>query len=97
MTKFSTAISFVFDSFIMPPGPNRTRTEGVWNWDPVSNTDYYTQRTVTERSPALMVLVPGIRWHTSPNNAFQFGFTGAYYDGEFAPVPIPMVQWFRKI
>jgi hypothetical protein len=91
MTKFSPAISFVFDSFIMPPGPYRTRNEGVWNGD------HYTQRTITERSPALMVLVPGIRWHTSPNNAFQFGFTGAYYDGEFAPVPIPMVQWFRKI
>jgi hypothetical protein len=85
MTKFSPAISFVFDSFIMPPGPYRTRT------------DYYPYRTITERSPALMVLVPGIRWHTSPNNAFQFGFTGAYYDGGFAPVPIPMVQWFRKI
>jgi hypothetical protein len=83
MTKFSPAISFVFDSFIMPPGPYRTRTEGVLR--------------ITEKSPALMVLVPGIRWHTRPNSAFQFGFTGAYYDGKFAPVPIPMVQWFRKI
>jgi hypothetical protein len=53
--------------------------------------------TTTERSPALIVLVPGLRLQTRQNSAFQFGFAGAIYDGEVAPLPIPMLQWFRKL
>jgi hypothetical protein len=93
ITRISPAISLVFDSFITPPGPYQTRTEWEYSW----GTDNYREVTTTERSSALMIFVPGIRWHTRANAAFQFGFTGAYFDGEFVPVPIPMVQWFRKL
>lgn len=97
MAKISDAFSLVFDSFIMPPGPYRTYTEGEWRWDNNTGTDRYVETVTTRRSPALMVFVPGIRLHTRPNAAFQFGFTGAYFDGEFVPVPIPMLQWFRNL
>ncbi|MGF1584814.1 MAG: hypothetical protein ACFCUM_05800 [Bacteroidales bacterium] len=93
MTRISPALSLVFDSFIMPPGPFQTQTEWEYLWE----VDDYREITTTERSPALMVFVPGIRWHTRPNAAFQFGFTGAYFDGNFVPIPIPMVQWFRQL
>jgi len=43
------------------------------------------------------ILIPGIRWQIEQKNAFQFGFTGIYFDDGFVPVPLPMVQWFRKI
>ena len=43
------------------------------------------------------ILIPGLRIQFSEKNAFQFGFAGIYVDGEFAPVPVPMVQWYRKL
>lgn len=42
-------------------------------------------------------LIPGIRWQSEPNKAFQFGFTRLTYNGETAAVPIPTVQWYRKL
>jgi len=43
------------------------------------------------------LLIPGIRWQTESNKAFQFGFGGLITDGELVPVPIPLVQWYRKL
>jgi hypothetical protein len=43
------------------------------------------------------VIVPGLRWSTDTDRAFQFGFAGLIVDGEAAPIPIPMVQWYRKL
>lgn len=49
----------------------------------------------------LVILIPGIRFTTEKNNAFQFGFGGVGIDDgsgmEFAPFPIPMVSWFKKL
>ncbi len=42
-------------------------------------------------------LIPGIRWQSEPNKAFQFGFTRLTYNGETLPVPIPSIQWYRKL
>jgi hypothetical protein len=97
MTKITNAFSFVFNSFIMPPGPEREFREWVMLWDERTGTSYYVEQVTQRRTSALMIFVPGIRWQTRPNAAFQFGFTGAYFDGEFVPVPIPMLQWFRNI
>jgi hypothetical protein len=41
------------------------------------------------------MFVPGIRWHQAEGRAIHFGFTALYAGGEFVPIPIPMVQWFR--
>jgi hypothetical protein len=43
------------------------------------------------------LLIPGIRWQSEPNKAFQFGFTRLTYQGETAAVPIPTIQWYRKL
>jgi hypothetical protein len=100
MVKINTKISLVFDSFISPWGPEQTTTvwedKGQWNEDN-KYTPNYVAKTVTERSPNLAILLPGIRWQLDSKKAFQFGFTGLYYNGEFIPFPIPMVQWYLKL
>lgn len=42
------------------------------------------------------LLMPGLRFQWNDKSAFQFGFTGALYDGAAYPVPVPMLHWFRK-
>ncbi|MBN2807328.1 MAG: hypothetical protein JXR22_11785 [Prolixibacteraceae bacterium] len=102
LAKINEKFSLVFDSFISPWGPYVTRTEYEYtdHFDPVTgawtNTTY-TTKEITERSPNLAILLPGIRWHLDADRAFQFGFTGFYFDNEFIPAPIPMVQWYRRL
>jgi len=97
MFRINNKYSFVFDSFFMLAGKDYSREELVVNYDPVANKDTYSIRTVTRETNALLVLVPGIRFQASPSSSLQFGFTGVHFDGEFLPVPIPMIQWFKRI
>ena len=39
----------------------------------------------------------GLRIQTKPDRAFQFGFVGLSADGDTVPVPVPALQWFKKI
>ncbi len=93
LARINENFSFVFDSFFMLRGRYRTENEFVWS-DPLQR---YIEVTSRERAPGLAVFSPGLRWQTRPNSAFQFGFAGVRYEGEFAPVPVPVIQWFRKI
>ncbi|MBT3242201.1 MAG: hypothetical protein HN352_03555 [Bacteroidetes bacterium] len=43
------------------------------------------------------LLIPGIRWQTDNNKAWQFGFGGVITGGKIQPFPIPMIQWFKRI
>jgi len=43
------------------------------------------------------ILIPGIRWQADNKRAFQFGFAGLMMNGELAPFPLPMIQWYRKL
>lgn len=102
MAKISEKFSLVFDSFIAPWGPYITVYEYQYtdHFDPVTGVYINTSTTVkesTERSPNLALLLPGIRWQLDADRAFQFGFTGLYFDNEFIPAPIPMVQWYRRL
>ncbi|MFN2396171.1 MAG: hypothetical protein ABR597_10840 [Bacteroidales bacterium] len=45
----------------------------------------------------IAIFLPGLRFQTNPNSAFQFGFAGVRAEGETLSLPIPMVQWFRKL
>lgn len=100
MAKITEKFSLVFDTFISPWGPEQTKTDfrdisyvdNNGNW-----VEKYELETYTEKSPNLAILLPGIRWQLDADRAFQFGFTGFYFDGEFLPAPIPMVQWYRRL
>lgn len=97
MTKVGKKISLVFDSFIVLPGKSETVSHTESQYNPT--TMLYENVTITEtnKKPGVALIIPGIRWHIDNNKAFQFGFAGVYVDGEFLPIPIPMVQWYRKL
>ena len=57
--------------------------------------DSYIMTDIEGESGAL--IIPGLRFQTEENKAFQIGFAGVVYDGELAPFPFPMLQWFRKL
>jgi hypothetical protein len=42
-------------------------------------------------------IIPGLRWNQSESKAFQIGFAGIISNGRTAPVPLPMLQWFRRL
>jgi len=43
------------------------------------------------------LFIPCVRVQTESKKAFQFGFGALFTKGNFIPVPIPMIQWFRKL
>ena len=51
----------------------------------------------TTMSEGFAAFVPGFRWQSASDRAFQFGFGAAAVEGELIPMPIPMVQWFRTL
>jgi hypothetical protein len=101
MAKISPKLSLVFDTFISPWGTERTKTEwidrGYYDQPRGEFISNWTKETRIVSSPKLAIILPGIRWQMKPDAAFQFGFTGFYFDNEFQPFPIPMVQWYRKL
>ena len=50
-----------------------------------------------DRQPGFALIIPGLRWHQSGTKAFQIGFTAVTAEGEFSPIPIPTIQWYRKL
>lgn len=95
MFKVGRTLSIVFDSFYLPAGPERTETyqNTYYNWETDS---YYTvTETYTSQRSAILAIIPGLRLQTRPEAAFQFGFAGIRAEGE--TVPIPLVQWFRRL
>lgn len=97
MAKAGKKLSLVFDSVIVGRGGYYDHVDYVEYFNP--DTGWHDSRPVTtrKRRGGLVLLLPGIRLQTEPNKAFQFGFGGAYADGELVPTPIPMVQWYRKL
>ncbi|TND08531.1 MAG: hypothetical protein FD123_2327 [Bacteroidetes bacterium] len=93
MFKAGNKISLVFDSFIMLPGKSEQVLVTGYNYSSGTSYSYYEAR----KKPGFALLIPGIRWQTDSKKAFQFGFAGLSVDGEVVPVPIPMVQWYRKL
>lgn len=63
--------------------------------------DSFISPPIGNQQYSLSILIPGLRFQTDPDRAFQFGFTGVVYnDGsgpEVVPFPIPMVSWFRRL
>lgn len=97
LTKLSKRFSLVFDGFFVLPAKSEWATGYNYVWNPNTQTSDAVPYQFKKEHPGLAVIVPGLRWNVSSDKAFQFGFSGIYADGAFMEVPIPMVQWFRKL
>ncbi|MFM7311392.1 MAG: hypothetical protein ACKOZY_12345, partial [Flavobacteriales bacterium] len=89
----SKKMSFVFDSFVLMRGPYQTYTDYIY--DP--NTGNYNPVTERRRASGGALIIPGLRIQTSEDKAFQFGFAGILTSGTSNPIPIPMIQWYRRL
>lgn len=45
----------------------------------------------------IALIIPGLRFQTAEHKAFQFGLAGIAANGQIAPLPIPMVTWFKQL
>ncbi|KAF0128405.1 MAG: hypothetical protein FD155_3277 [Bacteroidetes bacterium] len=97
MFKVGKSISIVFDTFIVPGGNKYQTTEWYEYLNPITGFIESRERTVTKKREGFALILPGLRFQTSPNKAFQFGFAGVFAGGGAVPVPIPMIQFFQKI
>jgi hypothetical protein len=96
MFRLSNELSFVFDSFILLQGKDKEKQQLEQMYNQVTNQFTYYISKQNEDRPAIILLIPGLRWQTNADKAFQFGFAGLNFDREFQKVPIPFVQWYRK-
>lgn len=90
--KVNEKISLVFDSFVLMPAKSTFSTYTSYDWNGVPY-----QQVVENKRPLIALMIPGVRWHQSSGKAFQFGFAGLIEDDEVLPVPIPMIQWYRRL
>ncbi len=97
MLRLNAKFSLVLDSFIMLPGKGEEVQYIQESYHEITRKATYSLKTELRNHDPLIVLAPGLRFQATENSSFQFGFTGVHYQGEFVPVPIPLVQWFRKI
>jgi hypothetical protein len=97
MFKVGPKVSFVFDTFIVPKGKSYYTTEYLPTYNQTTGLYQSSPRTVKKDRDGFALVVPGIRWQMDSKRAFQFGFSGIKAGGEWMPMPVPMVQWFRKI
>ncbi|MEA1878370.1 MAG: hypothetical protein U9N86_16130 [Bacteroidota bacterium] len=97
MFRINDKFSFVFDSFFMLAGKETSHQERRESYNDQTGKATYSVVTVVDKSNPLIVLAPGLRFQANESSSFQFGFTGIHFESEFVPVPIPMVQWFKRI
>ncbi len=96
MAKITNTVSIVFDTFIIPRIGTYTTNE---YYEYYNNNGQWVNgyRDVTHKKHSIALILPGLRFQTKPDSAFQFGFAGILADGETTGFPLPMVQWFRKL
>jgi hypothetical protein len=97
MVKVGKSISLVFDSFIVPRSGTIVEYEDTSYFDWERNIWIESKRRVERKKYSFAIFIPGMRFQTNPNSAFQFGFAGIRAEGETLNVPFPMLQWFRML
>jgi len=97
MFKAGKKVSVVFDTFIAPKGKKYDTYDWRDVWNPVTGNWENVPVKVTKNRPGFALILPGLRFQTEPEKAFQFGFAGLHFDGQTFPLPVPMVQWFSKL
>ena len=88
--------SFIFDSMIFFP-TERKGSESEYFYGPGG---IPVETVVTETgggtTNVFAFIMPGMRFQSSPNKAFQFALAGVMNSSWDIAVPIPMVSWFKK-
>ncbi len=97
MFKVSKNISIVFDTFIMPKGATTYENQTVTSVNPITGVSTTSTNQIEKTKPGLALIIPGLRFQTDKNKAFQFGFAGINSNSDWLSIPIPMVQWFRSL
>lgn len=97
MLKVSRTLSLVFDTFIMPRSGTYETIYYNGYYDDQTGQYHHTEQVETHKRGNIALILPGLRFQTRPEAAFQVGFAGLRADGETMALPIPMLQWFRKL
>lgn len=97
LIKLSKKFSLVLDGFFVLPAKSTIHNGITQEWDEATQSYIDRPYIWEEKHPGMSLVMPGLRWQTSSDKAIQFGFSGVHFDGSFLEVPIPMVQWYRKL
>ena len=97
MFKVGKKVSFVFDSFLVPAGKTEMVNGVAYDYNQTTGQPVARNIQYKKEKPSFAMFIPGIRWQVESNKAFQFGFAGVSQGGETLPVPIPMIQFYRKL
>lgn len=97
LIKLNKKFSLVIDGIFVLPAKSTFHNGIMQEWDEATQTYVDRPYQWEEKHPGMSLILPGLRWQTSTDRALQFGFSGVHIDGSFLEVPIPMVQWYRKL
>ena len=98
IAKVGQKASFIFDGMLFLA----KSTSGPYSWtedyDPITGLTTVTVPQPEKKSTTVFYLMPGMRFQTKPNRAFQVALAGATIisDDLSLPIPIPMCSWFFK-
>lgn len=102
ITKIGKKASFIFDSMVLF-GKRQVNEQTVNHvYDPNTGQPSYTEISpflIVDKKSTIAFLMPGMRFQTTENKAFQVALAGVLYknnNNELRSAPIPMVSWFFK-
>ncbi len=105
ITKVGKNASFILDGmiFFANQGIKHVSQDINYVTDPNTGNPSYTEVseaiiTTEQHRTTLAFLMPGMRFQTKANSAFQVSLAGVIHakDGEINSFPMPMVNWFFK-
>jgi hypothetical protein len=97
MFKVTKKVSFVFDTFILLNGQSTFENQTLSRVNSTTGKYETYVESVERKKPGFALVIPGIRFQTDKNKAFQLGFAGINSQSSWSKMPIPMLQWFRSL
>ena len=109
IAKVGKKASFIFDAMVLfgkqnyASSPQQAYYEINYVYDPITGQPSYTEvtknsTTKSDEKVTIAFLMPGMRFQTKENRAFQVALAGALVKTETTTnaFPVPMVSWFFK-
>jgi hypothetical protein len=101
--KISSKVSMIFDSMVLPHKAYNKTEEYIYDDinDPLKGNIDAIRVSYQKYSRTFLYLMPGMRFQTSDDKAFQVALAGVRvfkskkYNGNQS-FPVPMVSWFKK-